>query len=118
MAETTNQTRKLYGFDTWHLGEITEYDVVKETEKTYVVARTGEPSFNGRRRTNTVRKSEMSFYDTRLANSRAEAVEMLKEFLRKRIAHNADKVNYINADSERCAALIKKFEEGGENGTK
>ena len=73
MAETTNQTQKLYGFDTWHLGKITEYDVVKETAKTYVVARTGEPSFNGRRHTNTVRKAEMSFYDTRLATSRAAA---------------------------------------------
>ena len=118
MAETTNQTQKLYGFDTWHLEKITEYDVVKETAKTYVVARTGESSFNGRRHTNTVRKAEMSFYNTRLATSRAAAVEILKEYLRKRIARNNDKAKSLIADSDECAALLKKYEEGGENGTK
>ena len=115
MAETTNQTSKLYGFDTWHLEKITEYDVVKETEKTYVVAKAGKPSFNGRRHTNTVRKSEMSFYDTRLATSYAGAVEILKEYLRKRIASNNDKAKTLIADSDECAALLKKYEEGGEN---
>lgn len=112
MAET-NQPRKLYGFDTsWHLGEITEYDVVKETEKTYVITNT-KVLPDGRRFTNTVRKSEMSLYDKRLATSYAEAVEMLKQFLYQRIARNRAKIEYINVDCERCAELLKEIEEGG-----
>ena len=117
MAETTNQTQKLYGFDTWHLEKITEYDVVKETEKTYVITNT-KVLPDGRRFTNTVRKSEMSLYDKRLATSYVEAVEMLKEFLRRRIERNNRRVEDINADSDKCAALLKEIEEGGENGTK
>lgn len=51
----------LYALDTrWNFGEIKEWLVEKETEKTYIVRRPDDRPFsNGKYHTNTIRKADM-----------------------------------------------------------
>lgn len=117
MAETINQPRKLYGIDFgWRLGQITEYDVLKETPKTYVVSPSSDKSINSYRCTNVVCKSNMSLCDKKFAVSYPEAIELLKEGLRNRIDCNTNKIKRINIENERCEAILKEIEEGRNNG--
>ena len=110
MAETTNQTQKLYGVETsWEVGRITEYEIVKETEKTYIVRAIGEKApYRGN---HTVRKSEMAVYNVKLVANYPDAVELAMQTLRGRIERNNKKIENINADSDKCAALLKEYEE-------
>lgn len=113
MAKTTNQTRKLYGVETsWEVGKITEYEIEKETEKTYVLRGCKGSLFSKI----TVRKSEMSAHSTKFAETYPAAYELAMQILRNRIKHNNQKVEYINADTDKCAALLKEYEEGRNNG--
>ena len=115
MAETTNQTRKLYGVETtWEVGKIAEYEIEKETEKTYVVRGHKGTLFGGY--SITVRKSEMSVHSTKFAETYPDAYELAMQILRNRIDHNNRKVEDLNADSDKCAALLKEYEEGRNNG--
>ena len=115
MAETTNQTRKLYGVETsWEVGKITEYEIEKETEKTYVLRGCKGSLFSGHKI--TVRKSEMSAHSAKFAETYPAAYELAMQILRNRIKHNNQKVEYINADTKKCAALLKEYEEGRNNG--
>ena len=115
MAETTNQTRKLYGVETtWEVGKIVEYEIEKETEKTYVLRGCKGSLFSGHKI--NVRKSEMSAHSTQFAETYPAAYELAMQILRNRIKHNNQKVEYINADTDKCAALLKEYEEGRNNG--
>lgn len=115
MSETTNQTRKLYGVETtWEVGKIAEYKIEKETEKTYVVRGHKGTLFSGY--SITVRKSEMSAHSTKFAETYPDAYELAMQILRSRIDRNNRKVEDLNADSDKCAALLKEYEEGRNNG--
>lgn len=73
----------LYALNTrWRFGEITEWEIVKETPKTYIVKRKENGIFGG---TNTVRKENMNIYDLIYFNTREEAVNGYRERLIARI---------------------------------
>lgn len=88
----------LYALDTrWHFGQITEWEVVKETPKTYIVRRKERDVFGG---TNTVRKENMNIYDLVYFHTREEAVEGYRQRLVARI--EAGKAT-IEREKERIA---------------
>ena len=73
----------LYALDTrWNLGQITEWEVVKETPKTYIVCRKERDFFRG---TDTVRKNTMENRHLAYFYTREEAVEGYRQRLVARI---------------------------------
>ncbi len=115
MAETTNQTRKLYGVETsYKVGEIAEYEIEKETEKTYVLRTPKGTLYSGYKV--VVRKSGMTAGSIKFAETYPDAYELAMQILRNRIDRNNRKVEDLNADSDKCVALLKKYEEGRNNG--
>ena len=70
----------LYALDTrWNFGQITEWEVVKETPKTYLVKRNDDDVLT--RTSNTVRKETMNIYDLVYFHTREEAVEGYRQRL-------------------------------------
>lgn len=73
----------LYALDTrWNFGRITEWDVEKETPKTYIVRCRTKDVMLGK---NTIRKEIMSVYDLVYFHTREEAVEGYRQRLIARI---------------------------------
>lgn len=66
----------------WDFGEITEWEVEKETPKTYTVRRKERKIFGG---TSTLRKETMNIYDLVYFHTREEAVEGYRQRLVARI---------------------------------
>ena len=104
----------LYALETrWRFGQITEWEVVKETPKTYMVKPvSGEPLM---RNPNVVRKENMSIYDLVYFYTREEAVEGYRQRLvarieagkatiereKERIADYQERLRKLEADDER-----------------
>jgi len=89
----------LYALDTrWNFGQITEWEVVKETPKTYLVKRNDGDVLT--RTSNTVRKETMNIYDLVYFHTREEAVEGYRQRLVARI--EAGKAT-IEREKERIA---------------
>lgn len=89
----------LYALDTkWRFGQITEWEVVKETPKTFLVKRKDGDILT--RTPNTVRKENMNIYDLAYFHTREEAVEGYRQRLVARI--EAGKAT-IEREKERIA---------------
>lgn len=92
----------------WYgIGEITEYTVVKETAKTYIVARSDEVE-KSRCATNIVKKSDMEIYDKHFCKSYAEALEYRIFMLEKRIEGNERNIAEMTAKNATYRAIIDK----------
>lgn len=81
----------------WDFGEITEWEVEKETPKTYTVRCKERKFFGG---TSTLRKETMSIYDLVYFHTREEAVDGYRQRLVARI--EAGKAT-IEREKERIA---------------
>jgi len=91
---------KLYGFESFFsIGEIGEWDIVKETPKTYVVKKTGGSGFE-----RIVRKNEMSVGQITYATSYEAAVKLKREKIIKRIEAKT-------SENKRRELEIQKLEE-------
>lgn len=111
----TQELKRLYAVQKrWYdIGAISEYVVVKETEKTYVVAEArdvGKPNFPSRFGTNTVKKSDMEIYDKHYCESYAAALAYKKQLLENRIASNERRIVDMTAENEKHRATIAATE--------
>lgn len=103
----------LYALDTrWNFGQITEWEVVKETPKTYLVKRNNGGVLT--RTPNTVRKETMNIYGLVYFHTREEAVEGCRQRLvarieagkatiereKERIADYQERLRKLEADNE------------------
>lgn len=96
---------KLYGFDSFFsIGKIEEYDIIKETPKTYVVKRQG----GGFER--VIRKNEMSVGQTTYATSFREAVRLKKEKIDKRIEAKCSDIKRAELEIEKLKTQRKEIE--------
>lgn len=96
---------KLYGFDSFFsIGKIEEYDIIKETPKTYVVKRQG----GGFER--VIRKNEMSVGQTTYATSFREAVRLKKEKIDKRIEAKCSDIKRAELEIEKLKHQRKEIE--------
>lgn len=98
---------KLYSVDTfWRVGAITEYDVVKETEKTYVIREVGRPDFCR----DTLRKSVMRTKYERYCLSLDEVKEVKKKLFEEIIESNKRRIASTEKENaemaERLEALV------------
>lgn len=96
---------KLYGFDSFFsIGKIEEYDIIKETPKTYTVQRQG----GGFER--VIRKNEMSVGQTTYATSFREAVRLKKEKIDKRIEAKCSDIKRAELEIEKLKHQRKEIE--------
>ena len=92
----------------WHLGEITECEVEKETEKTYTIKINGWGN-------NRVLKSNMVIHNYRLFETYKEAQANLKEILCNRIEIAERKIKSAKAEIEKYNLMLddmRKEDEG------
>ncbi len=95
---------KLYGFDSFFsIGKIEEYDIIKETPKTYVVKRQG-----GFER--VIRKNEMSVGQTTYATSFREVVRLKKEKIDKRIEAKYSDIKRTELEIDKLKHQRKEIE--------
>lgn len=111
----TQELKRLYAVQKrWYtVGTISEYAVVKETEKTYVVTEAsniGKPNFGSRFNTNTVKKSDMEIYDKHYCESYAAALAYKKQLLENYIASNERRIADMTAENEKNRAAIAETE--------
>lgn len=104
----TQELKKLYAVQKrWYgIGAITEYVVVKETPKTYVVAHLadiGKPRYN----TNIVKKSDMEIYDNHYCESYAAALAYKKQMLENYIASNERRIVELTNENKKHRAAIE-----------
>ena len=94
----------------FNFGEITEFEVVKETEKTYTV----ETSRVGKY---TVRKSEMRRWNGIFCESRADALLKRQELLEERIESCKTKIENLKQEIEKMTTQLSTYKtewkEGG-----
>lgn len=94
---------KIYALETgYHFGIIYECEVIKETEKTYVVRINSI--------THTVKKREMSVWQYLFFVSYSECLEKLKDLLHKRIEERKKKIIQFHEDIEKYTAMITDIE--------
>ena len=94
----------------YKIGEITEYFVVKETPKTYVV--TDDPKMTAKWWQNTVKKSDMEVSDRHFCESYEEALVFKKDILTAHIAKNERRIVELTKENDRCRTEIKAAEDG------
>lgn len=96
----------------WNFGEITEWEVEKETPKTYTVRCKKRKNFGS---TSTLRKETMSIYDLVYFHTREEAVEEYRQRLvakieagkatiereKERVADYRERLRKLEANDER-----------------
>ena len=96
---------KLYGFDSFFsIGKIEEYDIIKETPKTYTIQRQG----GGFER--VIRKNEMSVGQTTYATSFREAVRLKKEKIDKRIEAKYSDIKRTELEIDKLKHQRKEIE--------
>lgn len=89
----------------YDIGKITEYIVIKETPKTYVVTDTLDPT--RWRNENIVKKSDMEIYNKHFCESYAAALAYKKELLERRIADNERDIAEAHKANERYRSMIE-----------
>lgn len=90
----------------WKYGEIKECEVVKETEKTYLIRREG-------RWESRVRKSEMKVFDSVVCTSMEEAIEKKRYLLETAIEKSKEKIKLENGKIERFTYMLEDMKKGG-----
>lgn len=97
---------QLYILDTkYDLGKIEECEVIKETEKTYIIKRKAWG-------TNVIRKSQMQFWNYIVCKSYDEALERLKIILEHKIETSECKIKQLKNDIERYNTMLADIEKG------
>ena len=106
----------IYGFDSYCILDckIKQYQVIKETPKTYTVGRP-HSIYSNSIITTTVKKSTMQTYSIMFAETYEQALELLKQTLAKRIETNTQNIIYRNSQNEKLAARLKELQAGGGN---
>ena len=89
----------------YDIGKITEYIVIKETPKTYVVTDGRSPVIL--RGEHIVKKSDMEIYGKYFCESYAAALAYKKELLEKRIADNEHNITEAHKANERYRSMIE-----------
>lgn len=94
----------------YNLGEITEYTVVKETPKTYIVEKTSDITNprGGWHNQNIVKKADMEVYDKHFCKSYAEALEYKMIMLETRIENNKKNIAEMTAKNAEYRAVINQ----------
>lgn len=102
----------LYALDTrWNFGEIKEWLVEKETEKTYIIRRPNDRPFsNGKYHTNTIRKANMRIYDLIFFHSHEAALTKYKQMLADRIATCKNNIKGLEARIVEYEERLKSLE--------
>lgn len=111
--QAAQEARRLYAVATrWYdIGKITEYFVVKETPKTYVV--TDEPTSTSKwRHENVVKKSDMEIYDKHFCESYEAALVFKKDILAAKIESNERKIAELVKDNDRYRVAIIATNDG------
>lgn len=90
----------------WHLGEITECEIEKETEKTYTIKTNGFGN-------NRILKSSMASGNYRFFKTYEEAQANLKEILHKKIENAESKIKYAIAEINKYNLMLENIEKGG-----
>lgn len=104
---TSQDVKHLYAVQIryYDIGAITEYIVIKETPKTYVVTDRLYPTII--REENIVKKSDMKIYDKHFCESYAEALAYKKELLERLIADNERNITKAHEANERYRSMIE-----------
>ena len=111
--QAVQEVKRLYAVTIrWYdVGKITEYFVVKETPKTYVV--TDDPTPTAKwRYGNTVKKSDMEVSDKHFCESYEAALVFKKDMLTRRIENNERRIAELTKDNDRYRTEIKAAEDG------
>ena len=98
----------LYALDTrWNLGEISEWEVERETPKTYTVKKR-DRIFPGYSRGAIIRKETMRYSEYKYFLSREEAIEEYRQLLKVKIAYCLDA---IERETKKIADFQKRLQE-------
>ena len=100
----------LYGIEAvYNIGRIAEYEVIKETEKTYIVKNPAENIWRG---TDIIRKATMQNRTTVFAETHAEAVSIAKEVIKKRIERNTERIEALKNENIGLEKYFNNLREG------
>ncbi len=84
----------------WHIGQITEHKIIKETEKLYIVTEN-----NRHTATNRVRKENMEVYDLHFCLTYEEALQYKIELCEKTITNNEKQIEEAKKNIEKATAM-------------
>lgn len=97
---------KLYGFESFfEIGEIKEWNIVKETPKTYIV----QPQGGGWER--TVKKNEMSVGQATFATTYDEAVKAKRDKIVRRIESKNAEIKRRELEISKLQQQLKELNE-------